>query len=139
MATADVDITDENFAKVSAKGDQLLARGPLATAVRYAAGRIHLELNNGCAFAFPTAHAQELSGAKVTDLRNVEITASGLGLYWPSLDADLWVPNLVKGMLGTRQWMAHIGASGGKAVTKAKSSAARTNGKMGGRPKNQIA
>jgi hypothetical protein len=123
------------FAKASEQGRKLLARGPLATAARYEAGRIRVELNNGCAFEFPVKHAQGLAGAKATDLRAIEIQASGLGLYWPKLDADLYVPSLVKGVLGSRQWMAHIGAAGGKAATRAKVAAARANGKLGGRPR----
>jgi hypothetical protein len=71
----------------------------------------------------------------VADLRLIEVTAAGLGLHWPSLDADLYVPDLVKGILGTKAWMAHIGAAGGKAASKAKTRAARVNGKLGGRPR----
>jgi hypothetical protein len=94
-----------------------------------------VELNNGCAFEFPVEHAQGLAGAKAADLRTIEIQAAGLGLYWPKLDADLYVPSLVKGILGTKQWMAQIGASGGRAATAAKAAAARANGKLGGRPR----
>jgi HTH-type transcriptional regulator / antitoxin MqsA len=32
-----------------------------------------------------------------------------LGIYWPKLDADLYVPTLVKALLGTKEWMAPIG------------------------------
>jgi Protein of unknown function (DUF2442) len=107
---------------------------PLAVAAKYEAGRIRVELNNGCAFEFPVAHAQDLAGAKVTDLRNIQISAAGLGLHWPKLDADLYVPALVKGVLGTKQWMAQIGAAGGRITTNAKAAAARANGRLGGRP-----
>ena len=126
------------FAKANEQGQKLLARGPLATSARYVAGQtrcIRVTLNNGCAFEFPIAHAEALANAKVADLRLVEISAAGLGLYWPTLDADLYVPNLVKGVLGTKRWMAEIGANGGKASTQAKSAAARANGKLGGRPR----
>lgn len=128
-------IEDDSFAKASESGRRLLARGPLATAARYESGRIHVELSNGCAFEFPVAHAQGLAGAKVAELRSIKIQSKGLGLYWPKLDADLYVPTLVKGILGTSQWMAQIGASGGKAATQIKSAASRANGKLGGRPK----
>ena len=128
-------IDDEAFAKASESGRRLLARGPLATAARYESGRIRVELNNGCAFEFPVEHAQGLVGAKVAALRSIEISSKGLGLHWPKLDADLYVPTLIKGILGTSQWMAQIGASGGKAATPLKSSASRANGKLGGRPK----
>jgi Protein of unknown function (DUF2442) len=127
-------IDEVTYAKASERGRRLLLRGPLATAARYEAGRIHVELNNGCAFVFPVAHAQGLAGAKVTQLRRIEVAASGLGLHWPMLDADLYVPALVKGVLGTKQWMAQIGAVGGRAASGAKAAAARANGKLGGRP-----
>ena len=129
----------ETITKASALGRRLLARSPLATAARYELGRIHVELNNGCAFEFPVEHAQGLAGAKVADLRVIEIQASGLGLYWPKLDADLYVPTLVKGVLGTKRWMAEIGASGGRAATASKATAARANGMLGGRPKKRNA
>jgi hypothetical protein len=132
-------IDDASIARAGEQGRRLLARGPLAIAARYDAGRIHVELNNGCAFVFPAVQAQDLAGAKTSDLRNIEIQSSGLSLHWPRLDADLYVPNLVKGVLGTRQWMAHIGAAGGKAVTAPKVAAARANGKLGGRPKKASA
>ena len=127
-------IDEASFAKASERGRRLLVRGPLATAARYVAGRIHVELNNGCAFEFPVAHAQGLAGAKATDLRTIEVSAAGLGLHWPTLDADLYVPALVKGILGTKQWMTQIGAVGGSASTVVKAAAARANGKLGGRP-----
>lgn len=129
----------EAFSKATELGRRLLARSPLATAARYESGRIHVELNNGCAFEFPVEQAQGLAGAKVADLRVIEIQASGLGLYWPKLDADLYVPTLVKGVLGTKLWMAEIGASGGRAATASKAAAARANGKLGGRPKKSNA
>ncbi len=128
-------IDETTFAKATEQGRRVLARGPLATAAKYEAGRIHVELNNGCAFEFPVEHAQGLAGAKASDLRTIEISAAGLGLYWPKLDADLYVPALVKGVLGTKQWMAQIGAVGGRAATGAKAAAARANGKLGGRPR----
>lgn len=128
-------IDEATFAKATHQGRRILARGPLATAARYEAGRIHVELNNGCAFEFPVEHAQGLAGAKASDLRTIEVSAAGLGLHWPKLDADLYVPALVKGVLGTKQWMAQIGAVGGRAATGAKAAAARANGKLGGRPR----
>lgn len=128
-------IDEAALAKASQRGRRLLARGPLATAAKYAAGRIRVELNNGCAFEFPVAHAQGLAGAKAAELRIIEVSASGLGPHWPQLDADLYVPALVKGILGTKQWMTQIGALGGTATTVAKAEAARANGKLGGRPR----
>lgn len=135
MTTDTLLIDDAAFNKASDAGKRLLARGPLATAARYQAGRVHVELNNGCAFEFPASHTEGLAGAAEADLQNIEISAAGLSLYWPQLDADLYVPSLVKGVLGTKQWMAQIGSAGGKAKSSVKSASSRANGKLGGRPK----
>jgi hypothetical protein len=87
-------------------------------------GRIVVKLNTGVELAFPA------------ELAEVEITPSGLGLHWPKLDADLYVPALMQGVFGSRRWMAQeLGARGGSARSSAKSDAARANGRRGGRPK----
>ena len=130
-------IDEADFAKALEQGRRLLARGPLATNAKYEAGRIRVELNNGCAFEFPVEQAQGLAGAKAADLRIVEVSAAGLGLHWPKLDADLYVPPLVKGVLGNKEWMAQIGTIGGGVATAAKAAAARANGKLGGRPRKR--
>jgi hypothetical protein len=69
-------------------------------------------------------------------LADIEISPSGLGLHFPQLDADLYLPALLQGFLGSRQWMAQaMGKVGGTAITSRKSDAARANGRLGGRPR----
>jgi Protein of unknown function (DUF2442) len=131
-------INAADFKKGSEAGRRLLARGPLAVAAQYASQRIRVELDNGCFFEFPVAQAQGLQGAKAADLRVIDIIASGLGLHWPKLDADLYVPALVKGILGSKRWMADIGRLGGAAKSETKASAARANGAKGGRPRKLV-
>jgi hypothetical protein len=59
-----------------------------------------------------------------------------LGLHWPKLDADVYLPALMQGVFGSKRWMAGVlGAKGGAAKTAAKSEAARRNGAKGGRPR----
>lgn len=128
-------LTEDAFARATERGRRILARGPLAVAAYHQNGRIHVELNNGCAFEFPVEQAQGLAGAKAADLQVIEIESRGLGLHWPRLDADLYVPSLVKGILGSKEWMARIGAAGGSVKSVAKAQAARANGAKGGRPK----
>lgn len=94
-----------------------------------------VELTNGCTFAFPAdlaqGLAQDLEGASDADLAAIAILGNGYGLHWPTLDVDLAIPDLMAGLLGTRSWMAR---KAGKATSKAKATAARENGKKGGRP-----
>jgi hypothetical protein len=53
----------------------------------------------------------------------------------PKLDADLYLPALLEGLLGSKAWAAsRMGQAGGKARTPAKQAAARANGRRGGQP-----
>lgn len=84
---------------------------------------------------FPSRLTEGLAGASPNDLAIIEIAPSGLGLHWPKLDANLYVPSLLAGQLGGKRWMAaHLGASGGGARSAAKAASSRENGRKGGRP-----
>ena len=89
----------------------------------------------------PVELIEGLAGAAPDDLADIEVTPAGLGLHWPKLDADVYVPALMQGVFGSRRWMAaQLGATGGKATSKAKGDAARANGRKGGRrPKTATA
>ena len=66
----------------------------------------------------------------------IAISPTGLGVHWPRLDADLYLPALMEGVFGTRRWMAQqLGKSGGSSTSLVKRQAARSNGKLGGRPR----
>lgn len=109
-----------------------------AVSARYDRRTAHIviDLNTGVQIAFPTRLAQGLAGASPDDLAEIEISPAGLGLHWPKLDADLYVPSLLHGMLGSKRWMAaQLGEAGGKARSRAKAAAARENGRKGGRPR----
>jgi hypothetical protein len=98
--------------------------------------RIVVNLNTGVQVAFPPRLAEGLAGASPADLSQIEISPAGLGLHWPKLDADIYVPALMQGVFGSRNWMAaRLGAVGGRARSGAKTAAARENGRKGGRPR----
>ena len=103
------------------------------------AGRIVLELANGCQVAFPTDLAQGLRGADPEDLAEVKVVLGGRALRWDRLDADLLVTGLLQGVFGSRAWMRQVaremGRLGGQARSEAKAAAARLNGRKGGRPR----
>ncbi|HET7879913.1 MAG TPA: DUF2442 domain-containing protein [Acetobacteraceae bacterium] len=85
-------------------------RGATATAVaaRYdrRIGRVVIQLSSGLEVAFSPRDAQGLESAKPSDLNVVEVSPSGLGLHFPKIDADLYLPTLLRGLLGSREWMA---------------------------------
>jgi hypothetical protein len=69
-------------------------------------------------------------------LDEIEISPSGFGIHFPKLDADLYLPAILHGFLGSRKWMAsRLGQAGGKSRSAAKQKASRANGKLGGRPR----
>ena len=64
-------------------------------------GRIFIELNTEIIMGFPFQRLQGLDHATPKQLAEVEITRSGYGLHWESLDVDLGVPALVAGLFGS--------------------------------------
>ena len=101
--------------------------------------RVIVRLNTGLELSFPAALAEGLAGASPDELAEIEISPTGLGLHWPRLDADLYVPTLLQGVFGSRSWMAvRMGAAGGKSRSSAKAAAARENGRKGGRPRGGV-
>ena len=130
-------ITDEDLREAEDRME-VMRRAGFAVAARLDAERrrIVLTLHTGVEVSFPPEIAQDLAGATAEDLSLIEISPSGLGLHWPRIDADVYVPALMQGNFGTRRWMAALlGAAGGKSRSPAKTAAARANGRKGGRPK----
>lgn len=120
------------------RGQRSLRSEPRARTVRYdrRTGRVHVELTNGCTFAFPARNAEGLERARDAELAQVEILGLGLGLHWERLDVDLSVPGLLAGLFGTKAYMdRQRAARAGAARSVAKAAAARRNGAKGGRPR----
>jgi hypothetical protein len=133
-------LTDAQAEAAEARGRAMLETEPRAVAVRYSrkTGRVTVDLANGCAYVFPTALVQELSNASPDALVDVEVDGAGFNLHWPRLDADLYVPALVAGVFGTRDWMSKAMArQAGRKTSPAKAAAARSNGAKGGRPRKR--
>lgn len=130
-------VTDHDFDTAEQRMAALLQAGH-AVKARYdrRTERVVIGLSNGVQIAFPIHLAEGLADASADDLHEIEITPTGLGLHWPKLDADVYVPALMQGVFGSKKWMAaELGAAGGKASTAAKVAAARENGRKGGRPR----
>ncbi len=131
-------MTDMEFEAANRRGAAKKAAFAPAVAVRYdrRIARVVISLASGLEIAFAPRDAQGLEKAHPADLAGAEISPSGLGVHFPKINADLYIPALLEGFLGSKRWMAsQMGKVGGRAATQAKVSAARENGKLGGRPK----
>lgn len=124
------------------RAEKRTRKGPTALSARYdkRTRRIVIRLSSGLDIGFDPRDAQGLERAQPSQLDEIEISPSGLGIHFPKLDADLYLPALLEGLLGSRAWMAaRLGAEGGQAKTPAKRAAARLNGRRGGRPRKPVA
>jgi hypothetical protein len=131
---------NEQFDSASRKGKELLGASPRAVAARYdrRIGRVVITLSTNLEVAFAPRDAQGLEHASPAQLEVIEISPSGFGIHFPKLDADLYLPALLEGFLGSRKWIAsRLGAEGGKSKSPAKAAAAKRNGRAGGRPRKR--
>jgi hypothetical protein len=123
-------------ARKRARGLQELL--PRAVRVHYdrSARKIFIDLSSKLTLSFSPHDAQGLESATPWQLEEVEISPSGFGIYFPRIDADLYVPGLLEGFLGSKKWMAsRLGQLGGQSRSRAKKASSRANGKLGGRPR----
>ncbi len=132
-----VELSEEEFAAAKARGEARM-RGPRAESAHYDAGRnrVIVRLTTGVELGFAPRDVEGLQHASADDLKAIEVQGFGLGIHFPRLDADLYVPALLEGVLGSKRWMAtQLGAAGGRVRSAAKAAASRANGKRGGRPR----
>jgi hypothetical protein len=112
VTEADIALTDEEYQAAVERGRIADITEPRAISARYErqSGRIIIELRSGCTFAFPARIAQGLGKATDDELAEVEVRGFGYGLRWETLDADIAVPALLRGVFGTRKYMErHFG------------------------------
>jgi hypothetical protein len=112
--------TRAELAEAKRRGDEM-AKAGVATAAAYdeVRNRVVITLSTAIEIAFDPRRAQGLEHASADDLRTVEIQGAGFAVYWPKLDADIYIPALLRGVMGTTKWMAaQLGATGGKYVPR---------------------
>jgi hypothetical protein len=128
----------ENFNLANKRAKSLRASTPQAVSARYdrQSGRVVIRLSSNLDVSFSPKDAEGLEKAAPSQLDEIEISPSGFGIHFPKLDADLYLPAILQGFLGSRKWMAsRLGQAGGKSRSAAKQKASRMNGKLGGRPR----
>lgn len=84
-------------------------------------GRIVIQLSSRLIVSFSPGDVEGLEDARPSQLSEIEISPSGFGIHFPAVDADLYVPGLLNGFLGSKKWMAsRLGQIGGQSRSRAK-------------------
>jgi len=131
-------VSHNDFELANERGKELQRQFPHAVSARYdrASDKVVVELSSKLTLSFSPQDAQGLENAKRSELEEIELSPSGFGIHFPKLDADLYVPGLLEGLMGSRKWMAaRLGQVGGRSRSRAKKAASRANGRLGGRPR----
>jgi hypothetical protein len=128
----------ENLKLANQRARDLQTSIPRAVSAHYnrKSGHIVIHLSSKLILSFSPHDAQGLRNARPSQLDAIEISPSGFGIHFPKLDADIYVPGLLEGFLGSKKWMAaRLGQIGGQSRSSVKRAASRANGRLGGRPK----
>ena len=91
-------------------GKEAYLNEPRAVSVKYnkKTGRVIIDLITGVSFMFPASMAEELVDVSKSDLSDVSILADGFAIYWEKIDVALSVPDLFKGIFGSKAWMKKL-------------------------------
>lgn len=102
-----VELTSEQFEAAKARGAARL-RGPRAESAHYdiERDRVIVRLISGVEIGFAPRDVEGLEHASASELSAIKVEAFGLGIHFPAIDADVYVPALLKGVLGSKRWMA---------------------------------
>jgi hypothetical protein len=98
-------VTRQEFDRARGRTPERRDSYPAATAVRYDRdlGYIVVSFGSELDLAILPQQIGALARAKAEDLDRIEISPSGLGLRFPRLDTELYLPPLLKGFHRTRR------------------------------------
>ncbi len=130
---------ERQFAEATKRGEEAMKTEIQAREARYdrKSNRLIIELKNGATHIVPCELIQGLSDADPKDIAAVELGPRGASLHWEKLDQDFTVGGLVRGVFGTKKWMAELARAGGRVKSKTKAAAARANGRANGKKDNR--
>ncbi|TFW13275.1 DUF2442 domain-containing protein [Duganella callida] len=92
-----MDLTDTEFDAANRRGAEMRARFPAALAVRYdrTAECLVISLSSGQQITVAPQELRGLESARPEQLGDAQISPSGLGIHFPQLDADIYLPDLL--------------------------------------------
>jgi hypothetical protein len=140
MAKAQSSLSDQ-IAAARERGKKTMEKTPIAETAWYDADHdvVSVILESGQVASVMRKKLQDLAAVPAAKLKSVEILGPGTAIFFDEAGVTLGVADVVKGVYGTREWMAKIlGAMGGQARTEKKVAAAQKNGQNGGRPRKEI-
>jgi len=107
-------IQSKDFDAANRRAALRMARSVKALSAKYdrRIGMVVVQLSSGLFLQFRPRDIQGLEHARPSDLCEIVISPSGLGLHVPKLDADVSVPGLMRGLLGSRRWMQSLAKRG---------------------------
>lgn len=99
-----------DFDAANKRAVQRMTKAVRAVSARYdrRIGMIVVQLSSGLYLQFRPRDIQGMERARPSDFGKIVISPSGWGLYLPALDADVYVPGLLRGVLGSRSWMKSL-------------------------------
>ena len=140
MARAQSSLSDQ-IAAARKRGKKTMEKTPIAKTAWYDADHdvVSVILESGQVASVLRKKLQDLAAVPVAKLQSIEILGPGTAIFFDEAGVTLGVADVVKGVYGTREWMAKIlGATGGQAKTEKKIAAAQKNGHSGGRPRKEM-
>src|SRR5258708_11563046 len=126
-------VSRDEAKRANVRAGRLRDAGPTAVSATYdrRSDRVVVRLSSGLDVGFSPHDTQGLETVKPAQLDPIEISPSGLGLHFPTVDADLYLPALFEGVFRSRRWTAARSLQEGRHPTAAKSTLSRRNGGLG--------
>lgn len=99
---------NQQFEAANRRARELQDSHPTAVSAHFdrRAQRIVIQLSSRMELAFSPRDAEGLENARPAELEPIIISPSGFGIHFPRLEADLYLPALLAGVLGSKRWMA---------------------------------